>query len=103
MSAESGESRWRNYHNWSRGVPVSITIPEDEDNGDETLLIDVALGPVPAFELGIWDDEWNARWGIDPDRSCPGDPASTCPTEWDLAVFRGLTGPSVKITVRDND
>ena len=84
-------------------MPVSITIPEDEDNVDEVMVIDVGVGPLSAIELGIWDGEWNAKWGIDPERPCPGNTGETCPTEWDLAVFRGLTGPSVKITVRDND
>ena len=69
-------------HNWSRGVTVSITIPEDEDNVDEI---------------------WNAKWGIDPERPCPGNTGETCPTEWDEAAWRFFTGPSVKITVRDND
>ena len=91
-------------HNWSRGVPVTITIPDDDvDNPDRVLLIDVSLALLSASEVGAFNDEWNARWGIDPERSCVGDPASTCPTEWDRASWRDFTGPSVKITVRDND
>ena len=90
-------------HSWSGGVPVSITIPEDDDADDEVMIIDVEVSAVSVFELGAWEDEWNAKWEIDPDRPCPGDPASTCPTEWDIAPWRSFTGPSVRITVRDND
>ncbi len=91
-------------HNWSQGVPVSITIPDDdEDNPDRVMAIDVSVGLLSDFEIGVWGDEWNAKWGIDPERPCPGDPDSTCPTEWDTAPWRDFTGPSVKITVRDND
>ena len=87
-----------------RFVPVSITVPDDDmDNPDRVMVIDVSVSPVSDLELGIWGDEWNSKWGIDPERPCPGDPESTCPTEWDLAVWRDFTGPSVKITVRDND
>ena len=66
-------------------------------------LIDVLVALLDARELGIFDEEWNARWGIDPERPCPGDPTSTCPTEWDVLAWRAFTGPGVKITVRDND
>ena len=91
-------------HNWSQGVPVSITIPDDDqDNPDRVMVIDVSAAVLPAYEVGVYDDEWNLRWGIDPERPCPGDPESTCPTEWDTAPWRDFTGPSVKITVRDND
>lgn len=91
-------------YNWSRGVPVTITIPDDDvDNPDRVMVLDVSANPVSDLELGIWGDEWNARWGIDPERPCPGDPDSTCATEWDLAIWRDFTGPGVKITVWDND
>ena len=73
-------------HHWSRGVPVSITIPDDDvDNPDRVMLIDILVGILPAYEVGVSDDEWNARWGIDPERRCPGDPDAACPTEWDRA------------------
>lgn len=96
---------WTNIaHNWSQGVPVSITIPDDdEDNPDRVLMIDISLRVLPPYHVGVYDYEWNAKWGIDPERSCPGDPDSTCPTAWDEAAWRDFTGPSVKITVRDND
>lgn len=85
-------------------MTVAIIIPDDDvDNPDRVMAIDVSAGPLSVYELGIWNDEWNAKWGINPDRPCPGDPDDTCPTDWDLAVFRDFTGPSVKITVRDND
>ena len=68
-------------HNWSRGVPVSITVPDDdEDNPDRVMVIDVSLSVVSDREVGLWEDEWNSKWGIDPQRPCPGDPESTCPT-----------------------
>ena len=102
-SHPDGEDWSDRVHSWSAGVPVSITIPDDANNVDEVLLIDVSVGLLGAGELGIFDEEWNARWGIDPDRPCPGDPESTCPTEWDIAAWRDFTGPTVKITVRDND
>lgn len=103
-SHPDGEDWSDRAHNWSRGVPVSITIPDDDVvNGDRVVAIDVSLGLLSAGLLGIFSDEWNARWSIDPERPCPGDPDSTCPTEWDEAFWREFTGPSVKITVRDND
>ena len=103
-SHPDGDDWSRRAHNWSRGVPVSITIPDDDvDNPDRVLVIDLSVGPLSVFEVDVSTDEWNAKWGIDPQRRCPGDPASACPTEWDRAVFRDFTGPSVRITVRDND
>ncbi len=91
-------------HNWSQGVPVSIAIPDDDvDNPDRVMVIDVSVWLLGARELGIFGDEWNSKWGINPDRPCSGDPDSTCPTEWDRSQWRSFTGPSVKITVRDND
>ena len=83
---------------------VSITVPDDdEDNPDRVMVIDVSLSVVSDREVGLWEDEWNSKWGIDPQRPCPVDPESTCPTQWDLASWRDFTGPSVRITVRDND
>ena len=98
-----GEPGQQRAHSWSGGVPVTITIPEDDDTGDEVLVIDLGVGPLSSLELDIYDDEWNAKWGVNPDRPCPGGSEEKCPTEWDEAVWRFFTGPSVKVTVRDND
>ena len=96
---------WRELsHNWSRGVPVTITVPDDEnENPDRVMAIDISVRVLSAWVLGLWDDEWQAKWGIDSERPCPGDPNEVCPTGWDTAPWRDFTGPSVKITVRDND
>ncbi len=81
-------------HNWSRGVPITITVPDDDaDNPDRVMLIDVSAWVLSAYEVGLYDDEWNAKWGIDPDGT----------SAWDTASWRDFTGPSIKITVRDDD
>ena len=90
-----GEEWWslRSY-SWSSGVPVSITIPDDDvDNPDRVLVVDISVGVLSAYIVGVTDDEWNARWGIDPDGT----------TSWDEASWRDFTAPSIRITVRDND
>ena len=104
-SHPDGDDWSERAHHWSQGVPVSIEIPDDDvDNPDRVMVIDVSLAVLSSYELGITDDEWNAKWDIDPVRQCPpGSDQPTCPTIWDSSPFRDFTGPSVKITVRDND
>ena len=80
-------------HNWSRGVPVSVEIDENPVTEDEAGVVDVEIGLMSHYELGISADEWNAKWGVTPDG----------PTEWDQSIFRGFKGPSVKITVRNSN
>ena len=102
---ENYREQWRERsHGWSSGIPVSVTIPDDDvDNPDRVMVIDLSVGLISRYELDMGLDDWNLSWGIDPDRPCQEDTDETCPTEWDQAVYRDFTGPSVKITVRDND
>ena len=79
-------------YNWSRGVPVSFTAPEDSDTVDDVTVIDHFVIAVP----------------YDHYRPCEGaeDPVK-CGEDWDNAwaksPYQSLTGAHVKVTVRDND
>ncbi len=88
-----GDEDWSGFtHNWSRGVPVTFTAPEDSDNADDVTVIDHYVIAVPydnyypcqdAADVEKCSDDWDAAWTKSP--------------------YQSLTGASVKITVRDND
>ena len=88
-----GGDDWSDFtYNWSRGVRVSFTAPEDSDNVDD-------IAAVAHYVIAVPYDYY---------RPCEGaaDPVQ-CGEDWDDAwsnsAYQSLTGAHVKVTVRDND
>ena len=64
---------------WNVGVPITVEAAQDDDAEDGTVLVDHEVYAVPCGQLDDPED-------------CAPDP-----------VYDGMIGPSVKITVRDDD
>ena len=85
---------WADYiHNWSQGVRVTFTIPEDADTDDEIALMD-------HFVSRLQYEHYRPCKGLSNEQQCRDD--------WDAAWANSpyrefLTGASVIIRVRDND
>ena len=82
-------------HNWSQGVRVTFTIPEDADTDDEIALMDHFVRQLPYEHYRPCRQETQAE-------------RDQCRQDWDNdwanAPYREfLTGASVIIRVRDND
>ena len=86
---------WREFaYNWSQGVRVTFTAPEDSDTDDEVEVMSHFVTPLPydhyrpcrqedQAERDQCRQDWNDEWADSP--------------------YRLLTGAGVKVTVRDND
>ena len=86
---------WTEFsYNWSQGVRVTFTAPEDADTEDEVAVMYHFVSPLP----------------YDHYRPCRQDDQAErdqCKQDWDDAwansPYRKLSGADVKVTVRDND
>ena len=84
---------WSTFtHNWRRGVRVSFTVIEDDDDLNDVVVADHSVTPVP------YDDYRPCQGHSNPEK---------CQQDWDEAweksPYLQLTGASVIVTVRDND
>ena len=84
---------WSTFtHNWRRGVRVSFTAIEDDDDLNDVVVADHSVTPVP------YDDYRPCQGHSNPEK---------CQQDWDEAweksPYLQLTGASVIVTVRDND
>ena len=66
-------------YRWNVGIPITVEAVEDDDTEDGTAVIHHDVWTAPADVLGN-----PPGWAEDP-------------------VYHGMTGPAVKVTVRDND
>ena len=86
---------WTEFsYNWSQGVRVTFTAPEDGDADDEVAVMDHFVTPLPYDHYRPCRQEDQAE-------------RDQCRQDWDDAwensPYRELTGASVKVLVRDND
>ena len=86
---------WTEFsYNWSQGVRVTFTAPEDGDADDEVAVMDHFVTPLPYHHYGPCRQEDQAE-------------RDQCRQAWDDAwansVYQYLTGASVIVIVRDND
>ena len=86
---------WTEFsYNWSQGVRVTFTAPEDGDADDEVAVMDHFVGPLP------YDHYRPCRQEDQAERDqCKQDWEDA----WENSPYQQLTGASVKVTVRDND
>ena len=86
---------WTEFsYNWSQGVRVTFTAPEDADTEDDVAVMDHFVTPLPYHHYGPCRQEDQAE-------------RDQCRQAWDDAwansVYQYLTGASVIVIVRDND
>ncbi len=81
-------------YNWSQGVRVTFTAPEDSDSEDDVMVVDHSVFATPYNHYRPCSEGTQAE-------------RDQCRQDWDDAwassPYRHLTGPSVIVTVRDND
>ena len=86
---------WTEFsYNWSQGVRVTFTAPEDADTEDEVAVMDHFVSPLPYDHYRPCRQEDLAE-------------RDQCKQDWEQAwaesPYQQLTGASVKVIVRDND
>ena len=81
-------------YNWSQGVKVTFTAPEDSDVEDDIVVVDHFVYAVPYIHYRPCSQGTQAE-------------RDQCRQDWDDAwansPYRQLAGASVMVTVRDND
>ncbi len=84
---------WSDFtYNWSQGVKVTFTAPEDSDNVDDVTVID-------HYVLAVAYDHYSLCEGASDSAKCRQD----WDDAWARSPYQYLTGAHVKVTVRDND
>ena len=81
-------------YNWSQGVRVTFTAPEDSDAEDDIVVVDHSVFATPYNHYRPCSEGTQAERD-----QCEQD----WEDDWAQSPYRQLTGASVKITVRDND